>query len=218
MFVIIMVSICKHSARPAVTNTSNKSYKLRNVSIAAGLSLVLGLGWGFGLVASSNKINALTCVLQFLFSVFVGSQGLLYLLAHGVRNKDARKVWGSWICLRSKSYTVTLSSVPKDGTADRSENGSASSQNKFSSLPMQDTSTNESEKPPESEEKLLESESLQPDVKEYTISIEENEVTGKNLLKSFKSLSLIKNDVSRVLRSFRSEGQFARIQEHVPET
>lgn len=217
MFVIIMVSICKHSARPAVTNTSNKSYKLRNVSIAAGLSLVLGLGWGFGLVASSNKINALACVLQFLFSVFVGSQGPLYLLAHGVRNKDARKVWGSWICLRSKSYTVTLSSVPKDGTADRSGNGSASSQNKFSS---QDTSTNESEKPPEpeSEEKLLGSESLQANVKEYNISIEENEVTGKNLLKSFKSLSLIKNDVSRVLRSFRSEGQFARIQEHVPET
>ena len=87
-----MVSLVRHAAKVA-----NQHFIRSNVTIAAGLALVLGLGWGFGLAASSNKINDLACTLQIIFSIFVGSQGLLLLLFHGVRNKDAKKVWRSWL-------------------------------------------------------------------------------------------------------------------------
>eukprot|EP00731_Ephydatia_muelleri_P032625 Em0024g169a len=114
MFTMIIVSLCKQSARSA-TGKAGNGHKLRNVLIAAGLALVLGLGWGFGLAASSNNINALACSFQFLFSVFVSCQGLLLLFVHGVRNKNATKVWRSWVGLHSKSYTVTMSMRPGEG-------------------------------------------------------------------------------------------------------
>ena len=92
VFIVILVSLVRHAAKVA-----KQRFIRSNVTIAAGLALVLGLGWGFGLAASSNKINDLACALQIIFSIFVGSQGLLLLLFHGVRNKDAKKVWRSWL-------------------------------------------------------------------------------------------------------------------------
>ena len=91
MFIVIMVSLVRHA------KVAKKSFKQSNVTIAAGLALVLGLGWGFGLAASNNKITYLACALQIVFSVFIGCQGLLILLFHGVRNKDAKMVWRSWL-------------------------------------------------------------------------------------------------------------------------
>lgn len=114
-----MVSIWKHSARSAVkqhNESGGKSFTVRHLIIAAGLALVLGLGWGFGLAASSHKISALACAFQFVFSLFVSSQGLLLLIFHGVRNKDAKVVWQSWLCLHSKSNAIGKSTFG-DGVA-----------------------------------------------------------------------------------------------------
>eukprot|EP00731_Ephydatia_muelleri_P011149 Em0006g43a len=91
VFIVIIVSLVRHA------KVAKKSFKQSNVTIAAGLALVLGLGWGFGLAASNNKITYLACALQIVFSVFIGCQGLLILLFHGVRNKDAKMVWRSWL-------------------------------------------------------------------------------------------------------------------------
>ena len=51
MFIVILVSLVRHT-----TKVAKQRFIRRNVTIAAGLALVLGLGWGFGLAASSNKI------------------------------------------------------------------------------------------------------------------------------------------------------------------
>ena len=95
-----------------------KMYK-ENLIIALSLSMVFGLGWGFGLLATSNPVEGINITLQVIFSIFVGLQGVLLFLLHGVRNSDARKVWKRWLiflnsvtgicCLqKAKSKSVTL--------------------------------------------------------------------------------------------------------------
>ena len=64
--------------------------------IAIGLATVLGLGWGFGLLATSSDLREVTLAFQIIFSIFVGCQGLLLFILHGLRPVEARKVWKLW--------------------------------------------------------------------------------------------------------------------------
>jgi len=64
--------------------------------IAIGLATVLGLGWGFGLLATSSDLREVTLAFQIIFSIFVGCQGLLLFILHGLRSVEARKVWKLW--------------------------------------------------------------------------------------------------------------------------
>ena len=64
-----------------------------NFIIAMSLAIVLGLGWGLGLLATSSDLLEVTVLFQVLFSIFVGMQGVLIFSLHGVRNKDARELW-----------------------------------------------------------------------------------------------------------------------------
>ena len=69
----------------------------RDIIIAIGLATLFGLGWGLGLLATSSDIKELTFTFQIIFSLFVGSQGLLLLILHGFRSSDARKEWKFWL-------------------------------------------------------------------------------------------------------------------------
>jgi hypothetical protein len=94
MFAIIITSILK-KRRAANKLESQSNFKLyrENLIIALSLAVVFGLGWGFGLLATSYPVEELTITFQVLFSIFVGAQGALLFLLHGVRNSDARGVW-----------------------------------------------------------------------------------------------------------------------------
>lgn len=74
---------------------------------ALSLSLVFGLGWGLGLLATSTRVIGITIGFQIAFTVVVGSQGLLLLVFHGFRSDKARQVWKQWlfflICKRNKA-------------------------------------------------------------------------------------------------------------------
>ena len=216
-----MVSLCKQSARSATVKAGD-GHKLRSVLIAAGLALVLGLGWGFGLAASSNNINALACSFQFLFSVFVSFQGLLLLFVHGVRNKNATKVWRSWVGLHSKSYTVTMSMRPGEGgNAMKSHRDQTASSQPTScpgnqpSVSQDDTSCEELKKAATTDETLIDEGSYDCSIERYVISIEEKkEVARKKVPRSFRSLSLLKNDASGAIPLFRSDSQFTKVLVH----
>ena len=110
MFVIIMVSICKHS-QGTISGTKDTS-KLESIkkhfTIAITLAVVFGLGWAFGLAATSLPIKELTFTFQILFSLFVGLQGFLIFLLHGVRNKDARNAWKRWFGIMGGNYLFSL--------------------------------------------------------------------------------------------------------------
>ena len=119
MFVIIMTSICKH-AQGAITSTkeTNKLESTKkHFTIAITLAVMFGLGWAFGLAATSLPIKELTFTFQILFSVFVGLQGFLIFLLHGIRNKDARKLWKQWFRIVGGKSLFSSNTTTKTSSA-----------------------------------------------------------------------------------------------------
>ena len=120
MFVFIIVSICSHTQSP-VTDKKEK-FKMKamqtNFTIAVTLAIMFGLGWGLGLAATSLPVKELTLTFQILFSIFVGAQGVLLFLLHGVRNQDIRKVWiQCFAAIGRKSHLASVISSTKTSSA-----------------------------------------------------------------------------------------------------
>ena len=92
-----MVSICKHFRNLQSLNESSVRQKLRNIKknlvITMCLSVVLGLGWGLGLVSTSSGLVELSFTFQVIFSIFVGSQGVLIFIIYGLRSTEFRQIW-----------------------------------------------------------------------------------------------------------------------------
>ena len=111
MFVLIMASICSHTKSPVTDKEEGSKIKIMktNFTIAATLAIVFGLGWALGLVATSLSVKELTLTFQILFSIFVGAQGLLLFLLHGVRNQDIRKTWiQCFAAIGRKSHLISV--------------------------------------------------------------------------------------------------------------
>ena len=120
MFVLIIVSICNHTQSPVADKKEGFKIKAMqtNFTIAATLAVVFGLGWGLGLAATSLPVKELTLTFQILFSVFVGAQGILLFLLHGVRNQDIRKVWVQcFAAIGRKSRLASVISSTKTSSA-----------------------------------------------------------------------------------------------------
>ena len=119
MFVLIMASICSHTKGPITDKKEGFRIKIMktNFTIAAILAVVFGLGWALGLVATSLPMKELTLTFQILFSLFVGAQGLLLFLLHGLRNQDIRKAWiQCFATIGRKSHLISVISSTKTGT------------------------------------------------------------------------------------------------------
>ena len=79
---------------------------------------MFGLGWALGLAATSLPVKELTLAFQILFSIFVGSQGILIFLLHGVRNQDVCKLWIQWFTvIGSKSRLTSILSSTKTSSS-----------------------------------------------------------------------------------------------------
>ena len=100
--IILCSFIFKHQIEKMSTkgndsaNPSNRKKLKIYFTLLVTLSLFFGLGWGFGLAATSSDIRELTFVFQLLFCIFVGSQGILVFILHCVRPQHLRKKWKSW--------------------------------------------------------------------------------------------------------------------------
>jgi hypothetical protein len=117
VFVMIVVSLTKRSVNfkeKADFKDKLKSAK-KQVAIAVGLATLFGLGWGFGLAASGTAVNELTFTLQLLFSLFVGLQGVILFVLHGVRKQEARGQWKEWLT-KVSSKSMQLYSITKSGS------------------------------------------------------------------------------------------------------
>ena len=126
MFVLIMMSICCRGLGTDVKDTQSqtKAYKAK-LTIAAILAVMFGLGWTLGLAATSVPVKEFSLTFQILFSIFVGAQGVLIFLLHGVRNQDVRKLWKKWFTmLGSKSRLSTILSSFPGSEAGRTGGGS----------------------------------------------------------------------------------------------
>ena len=105
MYIYIIVSVF-HRLRGA-SKSSNAQLSYRKLAwTAAVLSVVFGLGWCFGLAQTSvpedsgDAGRGTLFALQFLFSLLVGSQGVLMFIFYGLANKKARNLWKKWFIPR----------------------------------------------------------------------------------------------------------------------
>ena len=106
-----MVSVIKHKRSVNTDKKNGLKEKRDSLVIALSLAVVFGLGWGFGLLATTYPSEAVTITFQVIFSLLVASQGILLFVLHGLRNTDARGVWKSlWISFATTtrlSYVIT---------------------------------------------------------------------------------------------------------------
>ena len=115
---MIIVSVYKKRTTDLQAKKSHKN----QLNMTVGLATLFGLGWGFGLAASSMPIKELTFTFQLLFNIFVGSQGALLFFFHCIRNPEARRQWRMWfskassvpseLLLRRQTSKSIITSVP----------------------------------------------------------------------------------------------------------
>ena len=124
MYFIIIASVF-HRLRNAakVTNTDVSGKKL--AWTAAVLSVVFGLGWGFGLAqtsvpdGSSEAAGVIVFILQLLFACLVGSQGILIFLFYGIGNKKVRAVWKKIFIHKNRKASINLFTTPNSHISAR---------------------------------------------------------------------------------------------------
>lgn len=138
MFVIIMISVVNRTRKTAnltVNEKSSISKAKKLVLVAAGLSIIFGLGWGIGIITLITSIadeDEVKFALEVIFSLLIGVQGVLIFVFHGVRSKEARKQWNSWFshlpCLRhrrQKTWYTSTNSSRNTGTNTLSVTGAS---------------------------------------------------------------------------------------------
>ena len=101
--------------------------------IALGLSLLFGIGWAIGLLATSGVPEAVRYPAEWIFTLVNAFLGVYLFVLYVVRSSEARSVWKRWICCESKRIDHSRSSTRRGwtstlrswgGTLKRSRKGS----------------------------------------------------------------------------------------------
>ena len=124
IFILIFASLlCRPNARKEMGD-DNKLRKLKeNFMIALGLSLLFGLGWAVGLLASSDLPDAVRYLAGWIFTLLNAFLGVYLFALYVVRSPEARNVWKRcilcerWICCESRRIDHYRSSTRKRWTS-----------------------------------------------------------------------------------------------------
>ena len=84
-------------------NSINTKFVLEQLFIAVALSVMFGLGWGIGLLATQDIHTNKTVQDLFaaLFVIITAFHGLFIFIMHCVRSKEVRTVWRQWLFIVS---------------------------------------------------------------------------------------------------------------------
>ena len=82
--------------------------------IALGLSLLFGMGWAFGLLASSDLPPAVRYPTEWIFTLMAAFLGVYLFALYVLRPQEARKAWKRWLfcqCKRNFSNAGDVSAI-----------------------------------------------------------------------------------------------------------
>ena len=120
MFIFIVISLCCRRTVHKNFDENSKDDQVKfikqQVTIAFGLATLFGLGWGFGLAASGTTVHGLTLAFQIIFSIFVGFQGVLLFVLHGIKQQEARKQWKCWLSIITRKLLTRSVTTDSKGT------------------------------------------------------------------------------------------------------
>ena len=98
MFFIIFVSLIKKDVK-SKDDKGKKSFIRQQLITVTTLSVLFGLGWGIGLLATqdihTNKI--VRDLLAALFVIMTAFHGLFIFIMHCLRSKEVRNTWKQWV-------------------------------------------------------------------------------------------------------------------------
>ncbi|XP_048851224.1 mucin-5AC-like isoform X2 [Brienomyrus brachyistius] len=95
MFVVVLVQLCRIK-RQNPHNTQHRSL-LQDLRSVAGLTVLLGLTWGFAFFAW-GPVNL---AFMYLFSIFNSLQGFFIFVFHCAIKENVRKQWRTYLCCGS---------------------------------------------------------------------------------------------------------------------
>ena len=151
MYICIIISVFSRLRSASKVTKTDLSFR-QLAWTAAVLSVVFGLGWGFGLAQtsvpedSSDAAKVTLFILQLLFALLVGSQGVLIFIFYGVGNKKVREVWKRWfLCGQHTKVSVDLSSRSAAPDSSKATHANMLSSNTYSTMNMQEASVCEKE-------------------------------------------------------------------------
>ena len=128
MFIIIIVNFIR---RPNVQKEAAKggNYKKlkENFWLTIGLSVLLGVSWIFGLLATAGLPGYLRIPFDIVFTVLASLQGVFLFLLYCARSPECQKLWKNWMLCRftkrsqsqvstSGSHRTTSTTATSSGT------------------------------------------------------------------------------------------------------
>ena len=100
LFIIIIVSLLRKNFQSDIKkkNNNNITFVRQQITITVTLSILFGLGWGIGLLATqdihTNKI--VQDLFAALFVIITAFHGLFIFIMHCLRSKEVRNTWKRW--------------------------------------------------------------------------------------------------------------------------
>ena len=106
VFIIIFTSLLRKSCDKKLKEVKETDKKKgdkktspvkQQFLVAVTLSVLFGLGWGVGLLATDKVyVSAIKDLFASLFVILTTSQGLLVFIMHCLQSRDIRNVWARW--------------------------------------------------------------------------------------------------------------------------
>ena len=124
IFVVILVSLFRKRNLVHSVGQTDKSKELKaklrqQFIVALTLSLLFGLGWGVGFIATTSiPVPGVLVPLQAFFIVLTGLQGPLIFIMQCARSEDARNEWMRWVHIVTRN-SLSDSSSKKTSSEDQ---------------------------------------------------------------------------------------------------
>ena len=100
VFIIIIVSLLQKNFQSDIKTKNNKNitFVRQQLIITVTLSILLGLGWGIGLLATQDIHSNKTVrdLFAALFVITTAFHGLFIFIMHCLRSKEVRNTWKRW--------------------------------------------------------------------------------------------------------------------------
>ena len=92
MFILTMTALTKRPALNTINSSKYQKWK-KNFWVAVCLSVLFGLAWSLGLLASNGIPKAFATIFECAFTFLLASQGILLLIIYCLTSPEVRKSW-----------------------------------------------------------------------------------------------------------------------------